>query len=229
MRSPAPTVATCIPSARKSSACDGTITIRVSGNGEVDVDISPGNRRSGPSSTTSSVTIVRVPVVTAPAAVRKSALIGLSGALGRVSVALIAGEVLRHGRIDAKLRYVRHVEQWLGGPLQRGITARTGDVVADVDQAGSDDAGERCHDLLDTDHGIVVLQVFLRDSDLCLVCRGGGDVIVNLLQGHACRVLQVSIAFRREGREVAGSPCAASWRGRSPPRARCSPLPYPCS
>jgi hypothetical protein len=89
------------------------------------------------------VTIVRVPVVTAPAAVRKSALIGLSGALGRVSVALIAGEVLRHGRIDAKLRYVRHVEQWLGGPLQRGITARTGDVVADVDQAVSDDAGER--------------------------------------------------------------------------------------
>ena len=90
-------------------------------------------------------------------------------------------EALRHGRIDAKLRYVRHVEQRLGGPLHRGITARTGDVVADVYQAGCDDTGERCHDLLETDHGVVVLHVFLGDSDLGFIRRRGGDVIVDFL------------------------------------------------
>jgi hypothetical protein len=87
-------------------------------------------------------------------------------------------------------------------PQQRGITARIGNVVADVDQAGRDDTGERCHDLLEADHGIVVLHVFLGDSDLSFVGCGCGDVIVDLLEGHAWRVLQVRIAFRRDGCEV---------------------------
>ena len=83
-----------MPWARKSTACDGTISrLGLPGNGEMDLDICPGQQGLlTVFETTSSVTIVRVLVLTAPAVVRKSALIGLSGALGKVSVALIDGE-----------------------------------------------------------------------------------------------------------------------------------------